>query len=304
MIRKLIIAVAVLSLLPLVSAEPVAITNSASTGRYKIGVCDWMILKRQKLGALQLTKDIGANGVELDMGGLGNRETFENALTNSAVRQQFIDKARELKVEICSIAMSGFYAQSFAERPSVPRMIDDCIATMKAMDVKIAFLPLGVTSDPARHPELRGAVIERLKMAGAKAVAADVVIGVETELSAEDQIKLLAEVGSPAVKIYYNFANAIQNKRDVAQELRLLGRDRICQIHCTNTDGVWLQDDPAVDIKKIKAALDEIGWTGWLVIERSRRADDARNVKRNFGANTAYLRSIFQAPAAEAKENL
>jgi len=30
--------------------------------RYKILVCDWMILKRQKLGAFQLTKDIGADG--------------------------------------------------------------------------------------------------------------------------------------------------------------------------------------------------------------------------------------------------
>jgi hypothetical protein len=31
------------------------------------------------------------------------------------------------------------------------------------------------------------------------------------------------------------------------------------------------------------------------VIERSRDANDARNVKKNFGANTTYLKSIFQA---------
>jgi hypothetical protein len=35
-------------------------------------------------------------------------------------------------------------------------------------------------------------------------------------------------------------------------------------------------------------------WQGWLVIERSRDAKDARNVKGNFGANTAYLKSVFQ----------
>jgi L-ribulose-5-phosphate 3-epimerase len=45
--------------------------------RYRIGVCDWMILKRQKLGAFQLTKEIGADGVEVDMGSLGERETFD-----------------------------------------------------------------------------------------------------------------------------------------------------------------------------------------------------------------------------------
>src|ERR1051326_457943 len=41
-------------------------TRSASTQSYKVGVCDWMILKRQKLGAFQLTKEIGADGVEGD----------------------------------------------------------------------------------------------------------------------------------------------------------------------------------------------------------------------------------------------
>ncbi len=35
--------------------------------------------------------------------------------------------------------MSGFYGQSFAERPTVPRMMQDCVDLMKQMDVKIAF---------------------------------------------------------------------------------------------------------------------------------------------------------------------
>src|SRR6187549_2283261 len=81
--------------------------------RYKIAVCDWMILKRQKLGAFQLTKDIGADGVEVDMGGLGERETFDNQLAKPEVREEFLAKARELNLEISSLAMSGFYAQSF-----------------------------------------------------------------------------------------------------------------------------------------------------------------------------------------------
>src|SRR5437868_427235 len=83
-------------------ASPVA--SAPAPQRYKIGVCDWMILKRQKLGAFQLTKDIGADGVEVDMGGLGDRETFDNQLANPATQQQFLNKARELNLEICSVA--------------------------------------------------------------------------------------------------------------------------------------------------------------------------------------------------------
>jgi len=264
--------------------------------RYKIGVCDWMILKRQKLGAFQLTSEIGADGVEVDMGSLGERETFDNQLAKPEVRQQFLDKARELGLEICSLAMSGFYAQSFAERPTVPRMVQDCVETMKLMGVKVAFLPLGVRGDLVKYPELRPAIVERLKAAGSKAEQAGVVIGVETALPAAEEVKLLAEVGSPAIRSYFNFANALQAKRDLLSELRTLGKDRICQIHCTDEDGVLLQDNQRLDLRAVKRTLDDVGWSGWLVVERSRDARDSRNVKRNFGANTAYLKSVFQSP--------
>jgi sugar phosphate isomerase/epimerase len=276
------------------AANALDATVTVSQQRYKIAVVDLMILKRQKLGAFQLAKDIGADGVEIDMGGLGERDTFDNQLTNAATRQQFLDKARELGLEIPSLAMTGFFAQSFADRPTVPRMIQDCVDTMKAMGVKVAFLPLGVKGDLTKNPELRPAIVERLKLAGKIAERAGVVIGVETSLSAADDVKLLNDVGSSAIKIYFNFANAVKNGRDIPTELRTLGKDRICQIHCTNEDGVWLENDPKIDLPKIKQTLDEMDWRGWLVIERSRDAKDPRNVWKNFGANTRHLKSIFQ----------
>ena len=48
--------------------------------RYRIAVCDWMILKRQKIGAFQLAKELGSDGLELDMGSLGKRDSFDNKL--------------------------------------------------------------------------------------------------------------------------------------------------------------------------------------------------------------------------------
>jgi len=77
-------------------------------------------------------------------------------------------------------------------------------------------------------------------------------------------------------------------------ELRTLGKDRICQIHCTDQDGVWLQNDPKIDMPKVKQTLDDMGWSGWLVIERFARCHGCAQCKRNFTANTAYLKSVFQ----------
>lgn len=272
----------------------VAAAATATDPRYKIGLSDLMILKRQKLGAFQLARAIGADGVEVDMGGLGDRETFDNQLAKPEVRGQFLAKAKELNLEICSLAMTGFFAQSFATRPTVPRMMQDCVDTMQQMNVKVAFLPLGVPGDLLKHPELRPAIVGHLQVAGKIAAAAGVVIGVETSLPAAEEVMLLADVGSPGVKSCFNFANAAKYGRDIPTELRTLGRDHICQIHCTNEDGVWLENDPQIDLPKIKQTLDALGWRGWLVAERSRDKHDPRNVKRNFGANTAYLKKIFQ----------
>jgi L-ribulose-5-phosphate 3-epimerase len=266
----------------------------AQSLQYKVAVADIMILKRQKIGAFQLTKDLGADGVEVDMGGLGDRETFDNKLAIDSVRQQFLAKSKELNVQICDMAMTGFYSQSFAQRPTALKAVQDCINTAKLMNVKVCFLPLGVQGDLVKNPELRPAIVERLKAAGKIAEQDGVVIGIETSLDAKSELQLLKDIGSPAVKSYFNFANAIKNNRDIIDELKTLGKDNIIQIHCTNDDGVWLQNDPKIDMKKIKATLDKMKWNGWLVIERSRDASDPKNVKKNFTANTTYVKSIFQ----------
>ena len=262
--------------------------------RYKVAVADIMILKRQKIGAFPLTKELGADGVEVDMGGLGDRETFDNKLAIDSNRTQFLAKSKELNIQISSLAMTGFYSQSFAQRPTAVKAVQDCINTAKLMNVKVIFLPFGVQGNLVKNPELRPAIIERLKAAGKIAEQAGVTIGIETSLSAKDELQLLRDVGSPAVKSYFNFANAVKNNRDIVQELKTLGKNNIIQIHCTDDDGVWLQNDTKIDLKNIKQTLDKMGWSGWLVIERSRDASDPKNVKKNFTANIAYVKSIFQ----------
>jgi sugar phosphate isomerase/epimerase len=269
------------------------------TDRYKVAVVDLMILKRQKLGAFQLTKEIGADGVEVDMGGLGNRPTFDNKLLTDSVRKQFLSKSKELNLDIPSLGMTGYYAQSFCQRPEYIKSLQDCITTMKLMNVKVAFLPMGVQCDLVKNPGLKDSVVARLKIAGKMAEVAGVVIGIETALNASEELKILKEINSPAIKSYFNFSNALKNGRDVSNELRILGKDNIIQIHCTDDDGVWLQHNTRLDLKKVKQTLDEMGWSGWLVVERSRDARDPNNVKKNFGANTAYVKSIFQNSSSQ-----
>ncbi len=275
---------------------PVLAQNSQ---RYKIGLIDIMLLKRQKLGAIALAKEIGADGLELDMGGLGNRVSFDNQLLTDSIRAQFLAKSKETGVEIFCLAMTGYYAQSFCGRTEYKQSIEDCIKTMQLMNVQTAFLPLGVQCDLKKNPSVRDSVVARLQVAGAMAQAAGVTIAIETSLTAKEEKALLKEIHSPAIKIYFNFSNPLKEGRDLYQELKVLGKHRIAMIHCTNKDSVWLQNDPQIDLVKIKQTLDKMHWTGWLVIERSRDASKPREVKGNYGANTAYLKSVFQLAAKD-----
>ena len=263
--------------------------------RYKVAACDWMMLKRQKLGEFKLSHEIGADGVEMDMGGLGKRDTFDNKLHQVYFQELFKKMAAEYQIEVPSIAMSGFYGQSFLKHRNYRVLIDDCIKTMQVMGAKIAYLPLGgCGNDWKTDDEQRRRLVSRLHVAGEMAHSEGLVIGIRTGLSAKEDIKLLEQINSEGIQIYFSVQEALDNKRDLYKELKTLGRKRICQIHISETDGVTLPHSKNIDMHRVKEQRDKMGWSGWLVVERSRDAGDVRNVKKNFGMNIRYLKEVFQ----------
>lgn len=284
---------ALLGVVLCVQALPADAQNPSS--RYRVAACDWMMLKRQKLGAFALAKDIGADGVELDMGPLGKRVLFDNKLRDGAQALKFKHVADSLGIEVPSIAMSGFFAQNFITRDNYYDLVSDCLETARRFGSKVIFLPLGGSGQEWKQKgSQRDTLVSRLRVAGTLAQAQGVTIGIRTQLPAKETVRLLKDIGSPAVKVYYNFQDAADNHRCIVKELKQLGKDRIVQIHASNTDSVNLREDPEIDLPKIKKTLDEMGWNGWLVVERSRDANHVRDVRYNFGHNVAYIKEVFK----------
>ncbi|WP_418855674.1 sugar phosphate isomerase/epimerase family protein [Prevotella sp.] len=263
--------------------------------RYQIGVCDWMVLKRQKLGEFKLARELGCDGLEMDMGGLGKRDSFDNKIRQPEMARLFRHTADSLEIKVGAVAMSGFYGQSFAAKQSWKWLVEDCLNTMQTMQAKVAFLPLGgCGKDWTEKTAIRKEIVFRLHEAGEMAAKRGMVIGIDTPLDAKENKKLLKVIDSPGIKKFYKFQTAVENKRDISKDLRKLGADNICGIHASNTDGVWLRHDKAINMPEIKATLDKLGWSGWLFVERSRDVTDVRNVKRNYGENVKYLKEVFQ----------
>lgn len=260
---------------------------------FRIAACDWMMLKRQKLGEFQLAKDIHADGIEMDMGPLGNRPQFDNKLRDPHFQELFPRTADSLGIEVPSVAMSGFFAQSLLKRENYKELVQDCLNTMKHMKSQVAFLPLGgCGKEWVTDPVLRAELIHRLHTIGEMAKREGKVIGIRTGLDAKESKRMLKEIHSDGIKIYYNLQDAVDSHRDVCKELKTLGKDRICQIHASLTDSVTLDKDPRINMPQVVKTLNQIGWRGWLVVERSRDASRVRDVRYNYGTNINYLREI------------
>lgn len=296
-----------------------------------VACCDWMILKRQKIGAFQLVSDIRADGVELDMGPLGRREMFQSRFRSvPGETARFKATADSLGVQVPSVAMSGFFAQSLIARDygeftacdgtkhcpphtaeqraaNYRALFADGVATAREFGAKVIFLPLGGSGHEwkTRPSAARDTLCQRLRTLAAMATEAGITIGIRTALPAKASLALLADIGHPAVAIYYNVQDAADRFKKgqtdgcktatalICRELKTLGARHVCQIHITNTDSVTLRHDPAINLPAIRKTLTRIGYRGWLVLERSRDATRVRDVQGNFGDNTAYIKEVF-----------
>jgi sugar phosphate isomerase/epimerase len=116
-----------------------------------------------------------------------------------------------------------------------------------------------------------------------------VVLGLETWLNVEDHLEFLDAVGSPAVQVYYDVANMTRRGYNVPLDIRRLGKERICQVHCK--EGVALLGEGKVDFRRVKDALNEIHWTGWLVIEGA--IPPGGETVAAYRKNQQFLRNLF-----------
>lgn len=252
---------------------------------FKIGACDWSLGRRQQLSALQLAKEIGLDGVQVSFDKADDRYD----LRKPAVRREYLETCKTLNLEIASLAMGILNRRPYASDPESEQWVADCIEVMPKMNQHIVLLAFFSKGDIKGKPDAQEAVIQRLKKVTPQAEKAGVVLGIESTLNADEHIRILDAIGSPAVKVYYDVANMTRAGYDIYKEIRQLGRERICQIHAKEIGSLLGQGK--VDFPKVKKALDDIGWCDWLVIEGA--TVRGKSLEQCYKLNQKYLRSIF-----------
>ncbi len=267
------------------ASSPLLRAALASKSVFKIGACDWSIGKGQHLAALELGKKIGLDGIQVSFGVPGHRYD----LRKEEVRKEYAAAEKKHGVEVGSLAIGVLNSIPYSSDPRAEQWVRECVEVMPKMKQKIVLLAFFGNGDIKNKPDLTKEVIRRLKKVAPVAEKAGVTLGLETWLSADEHMHIIDSVGSPAVQVYYDTANSNKMGYDIYKEIRQLGRKNICQFHCKENG--FLLGKGRVDFKKVKDAIDDIGYKGWLVIE-SANGKGISNFD-SYAHNQKFLRSVF-----------
>jgi sugar phosphate isomerase/epimerase len=254
------------------------------TRRFKIGACDWSIGKMGDPAAFEVAKQIGLDGVQVSMGTLAN----DMRLRQKPVQQQYKEAANSAGLQIASLAIGELNEIPYkSDRRTIP-WVNDCVDVCQALGLKTVLLAFFGNDDLRDDKAGVDEVVRRLKVVAPKAERAGVALGIESWLNADQHLEILERVGSPAVRVYYDVCNSNDRGYDIYREIRQLGK-RICEFHFKENGSLLGQGK--VDFRKVRAALDDIGYSGWVQIEGA--VPPGQPMLESYQANCKFLRGIL-----------
>ncbi len=253
--------------------------------RFKIGACDWSIGKMADPAAFEVAKQIGLDGVQVSLGTVAN----DMQLRQPDVQARYRDAAKRAGLEVASLAIGEMNNVPYKSDARTIAWVYDCIDVCRALGVRVVLLAFFGNGDLRDDSAGVNEVVKRLKAVAPKAEKAGVVLGVESWLNAEQHLDILNRVGSKAVQVYYDVCNSNDRGYDIYREIRQLGRERICEFHFKENGALLGQGK--VDFKKVRAALDDIGYRGWIQIEGAVPA--GKPMLESYQANCQFVRSVL-----------
>jgi sugar phosphate isomerase/epimerase len=251
---------------------------AAPAARIRIGSC--------RLG-LEDAQRAGLDGVEISAGGAA--DTL--AVADPAVRQKYKAQMQATGLAISSFMMGVLNSHPLATEPRAPAWLEQAIDAARDLGAKVILVAFFGKGDLQADGKPKAAdvdvVVRRLRAAAPQAEKAGVALAIENRLTARQNVELLERIGSPAARIYYDVGNTTALGYDAAAEIRFL-RERIVCVHFK--DGPHYLGEGKVPYPPIAAALKDIGYQGWIVLETSNPSTDGVADARR---NADFVRRLF-----------
>ena len=236
-------------------------------GKFKLGVCDWSLRLSGSPKSFEVAKSLGLDGVQISMPFNPKLPVFASPEKISEFKSAMKSTGLE-----CASTSPMLNSHPFI---STEGSVEYCIGSIEAahaLGAKDILWPFSgkaslLGSDKRINGELFKPLVERLKLVAPVAEKFGVTIGMENSLNAEDDIRIIEAVGSPAVRVYFDIFNFQYYGFETVPEMKKL-KGYISQIHLKDK-GHKLDSNSGCprDMQACFDAILEIGYDGWLVFE-------------------------------------
>jgi sugar phosphate isomerase/epimerase len=252
---------------------------------FKIGACEWSLGKSDP-SCMALAKTLGLDGVQVNMGSAADHLR----LRQPEVQRAYLEAARANGVAIGGLALAELNNIPLKSDPRAAVWVVDAIDVARAMGAKVILVAEFYKGELQGDPAGVDRTVEVVKEIAPRAERAGVILGLENYLSAEENLEMIRRIGSPAVQVYYDVGNSTDKGYDICREIRLL-KGRLCELHFKDAD--FLLGQGRIDFAKVRAAVDDIGYRGWIQIE----AAAPHGLMKDYPADVAFVRGLFPKEA-------
>lgn len=258
----------------------------------KIGIRDGC-LQQPWPAAFEMAARVGFDGLELDLGA----DYAETMLWHVEGRRKLHEIIGASGLELASFCTGVCWTYSPASNdPAVRDRIQDMLATTceHAAEFGVTWILVPVTpgEEGVSHETGTERWIAMMAALAPRAAALGVVLCLENVgrgygKSAAELAHMVDTVASAGLKTYYDVGNALAFGNDPVAEIRFLA-DRLGEVHIKEREADLLGEG-VVPIPGCLAALREVGYDDWLVLETNPTADPEAAARHNL----AYLRGLL-----------
>ncbi len=256
----------------------------AGSAPVRIGVTDWNLQLGAKPEAVSKADELGFSGVQVSFG----REIIDGKMpTDQAdVIARYLALSKKTGVVIDGTCVDRLHDNGLKSDPLALRWVLDAIRLTGALRTRVLLLPFFGRWALQSDAEI-GRVGDALRELAPYAEKTGVTLGLEDTISAEDNVRIMDLSRSKNVLVYYDVGNSTAAGFDVVQEIRWLGKDRICQFHFK--DNPHFLGEGEIQLLSVMQAIRDIGWAGWANLETDGRPG---NLDADMRRNRTYIDGI------------
>jgi L-ribulose-5-phosphate 3-epimerase len=281
--RRLFIKHGALGLAAATAGDRLLAYAGARGVKFKVGVPDWNLRREAKPEAIALARKLGFDGVQISLG--VGREGLP--LSDAATQKAFLAESKQAGLPLASVCLNILHVNYLKSDRLGQRWVADAIPVARALGVRVILLPFFGRGALQTAAEM-DYVGDALRELAPAAERAGVTLGLEDTISARDNVRIMERSRSRAVLTYYDVGNSTLGGFNVIEEIRWLGRERICEVH--------LKDNPhylgrgKIDFTAVIDALADIGFAGWAQLECDAPSGSVENDMRT---NLQFVRGLI-----------